>query len=178
MKILNCIFLLLFSCNIARAATDIGQWDMTINGRVLANPCYLLSSNTETVILGEYRTSDFPSPGSVGNSTFLTIIYNCGLGDPPYTLRINGQADVNDPQLLALSGSGSMATNLAIEIRDYTPPGTDRIVPINTTIQLSPINPGGDSRQVVNLGFRYKSTQYPVQSGNASAVLTFEIVYP
>ena len=93
-----------------------------------------------------------------------------------FNVQFTGNVDANNPTLLALSDNGKgtpgrMATGLGVELLDSnrTP------IPINNTeSSLYPLLPGDNT---LTFYLHYKSTLPVVTSGNATAVMYFDLLY-
>lgn len=90
---IKCFFFLFF---VIVSSSSYGQdITLTINGKIVAKPCTVLTSTT-FVDLGEFTTSDFLKPGSVSEWKKLKIyIGGCPAGTSKVNVKFSGKEDAN-----------------------------------------------------------------------------------
>ncbi|HHA0006977.1 TPA: fimbrial protein [Klebsiella michiganensis] len=157
------------------ADTQIGTWNMTINGTVLPSSCDIDdSSQTQSINLGTFSANTFSSMGDVSPDVPLDIkLTGCGDSIVGATLTFSGNADSGNSNLLALSdttGTGMLASGVGVEIKDSD--GT--IIPLNTASKQYPLSAGDNT---LNFLLHYKATAIPVTAGYATAVMYFDVDY-
>lgn len=157
------------------ADTQIGTWNMTINGTVLPSSCDIDdSSQTQSINLGTFSANTFSSAGDVSPDVPLDIkLTGCGDSIVGATLTFSGNADTGNSNLLALSdttGTGMLASGVGVEIKDSN--GT--AIPLNTASKQYSLSAGDNTLSFL---LHYKSTTVPVTAGYATAVMYFDVDY-
>lgn len=154
---------------------------LVIKGSILAKTCDVDGGSAkQTVDLGEHDANDFYDQITTAPKAFTIKLINCvntanadrgdeatGLGA---TVTFSGEAAQGDTTLLALSGTTPLATNIGVEVLT----ATEESIALGQPSSLYVLQPGEND---LTFKLRYKATQLPVHSGNASAVLYFDIAY-
>lgn len=174
-KLCYCLFFILpvFNC-LAHDGT------VNISGSIKEASCDIDTSSTmQNINLGDYESGDFASPGATSPSQPLPIyLHNCSSGISGATILFSGDADPDNPTLLALSNTdpdnptAEMATGLGVQILE-----SDGATPIkiNDSSTEEPLDDAPDN--TLEFKVRYMSTLPKVTSGSASAVMYFDITY-
>ncbi len=155
-----------------------GSYNLHVFGTIVGESCNVDTQSVEqTVDMGEYSADDFPVPGSTTNPKKFDIsLKGCTAAITDTQVWFTGQADRDNPSLLALSDTGkghlsTMATGLGVELLDSA------LTPIdinNTESAHYPLAPG---ENLLTFFLRYKSTLPTVTSGEATAVMYFDLLY-
>ncbi|HCD1256467.1 TPA: fimbrial protein [Citrobacter amalonaticus] len=147
---------------------------LMISGNVAASTC-IVDKDTQNVNIGTFSAKDFPSTGSVSDTqTFDIDLSECYDKLKNVQIKFSGTTDNDNPSLLALADSGSgkiMATGIGIELLD----SNQKILPFNSTEPFTYDLSGASNKFIFFL--RYKSTKDQVTSGEASAVMYFDLTY-
>lgn len=172
----NGLLLIGLYCGVSLA--DDNNYNLEFTGTIQAQTCDVdLSSLSQSIDLGQFPIDDFPSVGTVTKfKPFNINLRGCSHGISGTKIWFNGEADSNDPSLLALTDTGMgneniMATGVAVEILD------DNQDPININNSSSVVYPLKAGRNTLSFYIRYKSTLPKVTSGNATAVMYFDLDY-
>lgn len=127
------------------------------------------------MIIGTFSGKDFTTVGSTSAFQPMKIdLTACYSGLTTVRVRFSGLSDTDNAELLALlaTGAGSdVATGLDVELLD----NDGHTIPINNAHFTSFAVDDGASALTFLL--RYKSTKVPVTSGEATAVLYFDLSY-
>ncbi|WP_062771753.1 fimbrial protein BcfE [Kluyvera intermedia] len=157
-------------------ADDTG-YNLEFTGTIMAQACDVeVSSLSQSIDLGQFAVADFSSTGTTTKfKPFNINLKNCSRGISGTKIWFTGTADSDNPALLALSETGMGSTNLlatgvGVEISD----GDDAIA-INNTSSIDYSLKAG--RNTLSFYIRYKSTRPIVTSGNATAVMYFDLQY-
>ena len=117
------VLLLLPFCllsNASRAETQVGSWNMTINGTVLPSSCDVdAGSQNQTIQMGKISSSVFSSVGATSPNTPVSIKLTGCTNTVGAKVTFSGTEDADNPQLLALSdtgSSGTLATGVGVEV--------------------------------------------------------------
>lgn len=175
-------FLLFLLANLAlplqTARADNDSFNVQFIGTIVGESCNVDTGSVEqTVELGDFTADDFPSVGTTTPDTKFDItLKGCTRAITGTKVWFTGNVDANNQTLLALSDNGKgtpgrMATGLGVELLDSnrTP------IPINNTeSSLYPLLPGDNT---LTFYLHYKSTLPVVTSGNATAVMYFDLLY-
>lgn len=174
--IISTLLLTLLSQSVC-LAEDTG-YNLEFTGTIMAQACDVeASSLSQTIDLGQFSVDDFPSVGSTSKfKPFNINLKNCSRGISGTKIWFTGIADNDSPSLLALSdtgmGAGNMlASGIGVEILndDQDPVGIN-----NVDSLVYPLKAG---RNTLSFYIRYKSTRPTVTSGNATAVMYFDLQY-
>ncbi|GJL42585.1 TPA: fimbrial protein [Enterobacter chengduensis] len=173
------VITLLALLNTLAAYADSGAvYNLRVTGTIISESCEVdTSSQEQSVSLGEFDSSDFPSTGATSAWVPFNIqLKNCSKAINGTKIWFSGLADTDNPALLALSDTGkgtgsTMATGLGVEISD----ADQSIVPINNTESATFTLRTGDNELTFNL--RYKSTRQDMTPGDATAVMYFDLLY-
>lgn len=164
--------------SLAVYADDGAVYNLRVTGTIISESCEVdTSSQEQSVSLGEFDSSDFPSMGATSAWVpFNITLKNCSKAINGTKIWFSGLADTDNPNLLALSDTGrgtesTLATGLGVEIMD----ASQVIVPINNTESSTYPLQTGDNELTFNL--RYKSTRQDVTPGDATAVMYFDLLY-
>ncbi|MEO3990136.1 fimbrial protein BcfE [Pseudocitrobacter cyperus] len=165
----------LLACATARADD---AYNLELTGTIVAQTCNVdVSSLNQTIDLGAFSIHDFPTPGTTSKfKPFNINLKNCSRGITGTRVWFSGIADNDNPALLALSDTGMgnetiMATGIGVELLD------DDQNPININNTTSTTFPLKAGRNTLSFYIRYKSTLPQVTSGNATAVMYFDLEY-
>ncbi|WP_368540802.1 fimbrial protein [Enterobacter soli] len=175
MKRYGLLMLLTMVSAASHAETRLGYWDITLKGKVLASSCDLDSSSAQqTVHLGSFASTAFKNVGDTTTDAPLDItLTNCGENIVGAKITFSGTQDADNPQLLALTDTGSgsaLASGVAVELMDKS----RAVIPINSTTAQYPLGAGNNT---LNFLLHYKATRIPVSGGNGTAVMYFDVSY-
>ncbi|MFU0911049.1 fimbrial protein BcfE [Kluyvera intermedia] len=158
-------------------ADDIG-YNLEFTGTIMAQACDVeVSSLSQSIDLGQFAVADFSSTGTTTKfKPFNINLKNCSRGISGTKIWFTGTADSDNPALLALSETGMGSTNMlasgvGVEILDDD---QDAVDINNTDSVVYPLKAG---RNTLSFYIRYKSTRPVVTSGNATAVMYFDLQY-
>lgn len=163
-------------CGVCRA--DNGGYNLEFTGTIQAETCDVdLSSLSQSIDLGQFPIDTFQSVGTTTKfKPFNINLRNCSRGISGTKVWFTGEADSNNPALLALTDTGMgnetiMASGIGVEILDEN---QDPVRINNTSSVVYPLKAG---RNTLSFYIRYKSTLPQVTSGNATAVMYFDLDY-
>lgn len=151
-------------------ATDTS---LSVSGNVVASSCKV--DFNKKITIGTFSAKDFPSVGSTSAFKAMNInLSECYSKLASVSVTFSGVTDADNPALLAITDSetgGTVASGIGVELLD----NGGKTIPFNTLKPLSFTLDEG----MTTLSFllRYKSTKYPVTSGEAPAVLFFDLTY-
>ena len=158
-------------------ADDTG-YNLEFTGTIMAQACDVeVSSLSQSIDLGQFAVADFSSTGTTTKfKPFNINLKNCSRDISGTKLWFTGTADSDNPALLALSETGMGSTNMlasgvGVEILDDD---QDAVDINNTDSVVYPLKAG---RNTLSFYIRYKSTRPVVTSGNATAVMYFDLQY-
>ena len=158
-------------------ADDTG-YNLEFTGTIMAQACDVeVSSLSQSIDLGQFAVADFSSTGTTTKfKPFNINLKNCSRGISGTKIWFTGTADSDNPALLALSETGMGSTNMlasgvGVEILDDDQDAAD----INNTDSV--VYPLKAGRNTLSFYIRYKSTRPVVTSGNATAVMYFDLQY-
>lgn len=158
-------------------ADDTG-YNLEFTGTIMAQACDVeVSSLSQSIDLGQFAVADFSSTGTTTKfKPFNINLKNCSRGISGTKIWFTGTADSDNPALLALSETGMGSTNMlasgvGVEILDDDQDAVD----INNTDSV--VYPLKAERNTLSFYIRYKSTRPVVTSGNATAVMYFDLQY-
>lgn len=158
-------------------ADDTG-YNLEFTGTIMAQACDVeVSSLSQSIDLGQFSVADFSSTGTTTKfKPFNINLKNCSRGISGTKIWFTGTADSDNPALLALSETGMGSTNMlasgvGVEILDDD---QDAVDINNTDSVVYPLKAG---RNTLSFYIRYKSTRPVVTSGNATAVMYFDLQY-
>lgn len=158
-------------------ADDTG-YNLEFTGTIVAQTCDVeMSSLSQSIDLGQFSVDDFPSVGTTTKfKPFNVNLKNCSRGISGTKIWFTGEADNDNPALLALTDTGMgtqnmLASGVGVEILDEN---QDDISINNADSVVYPLKAG---RNTLSFYIRYKSTQPTVTSGNATAVMYFDLQY-
>lgn len=143
-------------------------------GAVVSGSCSIdTQSLDQSVIMGQVPASTFSAPGSWAEPiAFWIKLENCdSTVSQTASVAFMGLTDKKDPQVFhAGMGSGS-ASGVGIGIFDIN----DKLVIPNTIpLSASAIHDGGNT---LFFSARYRTVSLPVNAGDASAAVTFSVIY-
>lgn len=157
---------------------DETSYNLEFTGTIMAQACDVeVSSLSQSIDLGQFAVADFPTTGATTKfKPFNINLKNCSRGISGTKIWFTGTADNDNPALLALSDTGMGSTNLlatgvGVEILDDD---QDDVAINNTSSVVYPLKAG---RNTLSFYIRYKSTRPVVTSGNATAVMYFDLQY-
>lgn len=153
-------------------------YNLELTGTIVAQACSVdISSLDQSIDLGQFSVNDFPTVGTTSKfKPFNINLKGCSRGIVGTKVWFSGAADNDNPALLALSdtslGEASMmATGVGVELlNDEQDP-----LPINNS--SSAVYPLKAGRNTLTFYIRYRSTRPQVTSGNATAVMYFDLEY-
>ena len=149
---------------------------LAVSGNVVASGCEVdTGSVNQKVKIGTFSGKDFPSVGSTSAFKAMNInLSNCYEKLSTIQVKFSGVSDADNPTLLAISdtgGGGTAATGVGVELLD----NGGKTIPFNAEApQTFELDEGNNTLSFL---LRYKSTRYPVTSGEASAVMYFDLTY-
>ncbi|HEJ0149007.1 TPA: fimbrial protein BcfE [Klebsiella aerogenes] len=177
MLLIRYFFLLILLCGSGCYADDSG-YNLEFTGTIVAQTCDIeISSLSQSIDLGQFSVEDFPSTGTTTKfKPFNINLKNCSRGITGSKIWFTGTADSDNPALLALSDTGMgsekmLASGVGVEILDED---QDAVSINNTSSVVYPLKTG---RNTLSFYIRYKSTRPTVTSGNATAVMYFDLQY-
>lgn len=156
--------------------TRAAETTLSVSGNVVASGCDVdTGSVDQKVKIGTFSAKDFPTVGSTSAFKAMNIdLSNCYGKLTSIQVKFTGVPDADDPTLLALTDTGSggtMASGIGVELLD----NGGKTIPFNTNSpQTFELDEGNNTLSFL---LRYKSTRYPVTSGEASAVMYFDLTY-
>lgn len=157
---------------------DETGYNLEFTGTIVAQTCDVdISSLSQSIDLGQFSVDDFPATGtSTKFKPFNINLKNCSRGINGTKIWFSGEADSDNPALLALTDTGMgtqnmLASGVGVEILDEN---QDDISINNADSAVYPLKAG---RNTLSFYIRYKSTQPTVTSGNATAVMYFDLQY-
>lgn len=170
------LLVLLCWCSLCQA-DDTGN-NLEFTGTIVAQTCDVeISSLSQSIDLGQFSVEDFPSAGTTTKfKPFNINLKNCSRGITGTKIWFTGTADSDDPSLLALTDTGMgsesmLASGVGVELLDED---QDDVSINNSDSVVYPLKAG---RNTLSFYIRYKSTQPTVTSGNATAVMYFDLQY-
>jgi len=149
---------------------------LDISGNITASGCEVdVGSINQKVDIGTFSGKDFPSVGSTSAFKAMNInLSHCYDKLTSIEVKFSGVADADNPALLAVTDTesgGTLATGIGVELLD----NGGKAIPFNAeTPQTFDLEEGTNTLSFL---VRYKSTRYPVTSGDASTVMFFDITY-
>ncbi|HBM2892646.1 TPA: fimbrial protein BcfE [Klebsiella oxytoca] len=158
-------------------AGDTGN-NLEFTGTIVAQTCDVeISSVSQSIDLGQFSVEDFPATGTTTKfKPFNINLKNCSRGITGTKIWFTGTADSDDPSLLALTDTGMgnenmLASGIGVELLDED---QDDVSMNNSESVVYPLKAG---RNTLSFYIRYKSTRPVVTSGNATAVMYFDLQY-
>lgn len=171
-----CLAIFVFTAKNALADDSSGGMvEMDVTGTVVAAACDIDEPDqNQPISLGSFSSSTFKTIDDTSAASNLLIhLTDCSSASSGVKVTFSGTADSDNPQLLALSdtsNSGGMASGVGIEVLD----GNKKTVPINTASDVISLD-GSDA--TLTFFLRYKATKIPVNPGNASSIMYFDMAY-
>ncbi|WP_312951739.1 fimbrial protein BcfE [Superficieibacter sp.] len=160
------------------AHADDPDYNLEFTGTIVAQSCSVdLSSINQSIDLGQFPVDQFASVGTTTKfKPFNINLIGCSRSISGTKIWFSGEADSDNPALLALTDTGMgtmtiMATGVGVELLNDD---QDPIVINNSDSAVYPLKAG---RNTLSFYIRYKSTQPQVTSGNATAVMYFDLEY-
>ncbi|ELV2798023.1 fimbrial protein [Enterobacter ludwigii] len=173
---INTVLAVILWAMLGMAFADPESSVLTVSGNVVASGCDVdTGSVNQKIKIGVFSAKDFPSVGSTSAFKAMNInLSNCYGKLSTIQVTFSGITDADNPALLALSDSGSgstLATGIGVELLD----NEGKAIPFNSTApQTFELDEGANTLSFL---LRYKSTRYPITSGEASAVMYFDLAY-
>ena len=171
------LFLVLLCGSPFCQAGDTGN-NLEFTGTIVAQTCDVeISSVSQSIDLGQFSVEDFPATGTTTKfKPFNINLKNCSRGITGTKIWFTGTADSDDPSLLALTDTGMgnenmLASGIGVELLDED---QDDVSMNNSESVVYPLKAG---RNTLSFYIRYKSTRPVVTSGNATAVMYFDLQY-
>ncbi|MEP8888258.1 fimbrial protein [Enterobacter roggenkampii] len=155
------------------SGVSVADTSLNVSGTLVASTCTV--NFPPKVTIGTFSGKDFPSIGSTSSFKAISInLMDCYSKLSTVSVTFSGVSDADNPVLLAVTDPGTggeIATGVGIELMD----NSGRTIPFNNVKPLSFTLDEG----MTTLSFllRYKSTKYPVTSGEAPAILNFDLAY-
>lgn len=149
---------------------------LAVTGNVVASGCEVdTGSENQKVKIGTFSGKDFPSVGSTSSFKAMNInLSKCYDKLTTIQVKFSGASDADNPTLLAVTDTGAgtaVATGVGVELLD----NGGKTIPFNAeSPQTFELDEGNNTLSFL---LRYKSTRYPVTSGEASAVMYFDLTY-
>lgn len=149
---------------------------LAITGNVIASGCKVdTGSENQKIKIGTFSGKDFPTVGSTSAFKAMNInLSNCYDKLTTIQVKFSGTSDADNPTLLAITDTGAgeeVATGIGVELLD----NGGKTIPFNAVSpQTFELDEGNNTLSFL---LRYKSTRYPVTSGEASAVMYFDLTY-
>lgn len=149
---------------------------LAVTGNVVASGCEVdTGSENQKVKIGTFSGKNFPSVGSTSSFKAMNInLSKCYDKLTTIQVKFSGVPDADNPTLLALTDTGAgtaVATGVGVELLD----NGGKTIPFNAeSPQTFELDEGNNTLSFL---LRYKSTRYPVTSGEASAVMYFDLTY-
>lgn len=179
MRVLYFVALATLFSGIATTYADEGfTVNLQIYGTIIGESCEVeVNSKEQTVDLGAFDISEFPATGTTTPEKAFTIdLKNCSRAIQGTKIWFSGMPDTNNSDLLALSDTGKgtageMATGIGVELFNA---GMNPIKINNTESEIYPLKQGDNS---LTFNLRYKSTLPEVTTGNATAIMYFDLLY-
>ena len=180
MKISNLLILTasILGSSFASAAIPDQGGTVHFKGTIVNAACAISTESLDQIVnLGQYRTANFTTVGSLSNDVDFTIkLVDCDTDvSSTATVKFNGATDATDNTVLAVSsgtGTSGAATGVGIEISD----AQGKILTPNNIVESNAYTlNNGDT--VLSFRARYKSTSVDVTPGEANADATFVISY-
>ncbi|MDE9612362.1 type 1 fimbrial protein [Citrobacter portucalensis] len=155
----------------------LGEAPITLYGTLTAQGCDVSpESANQNIRIGDFSVSDYKTAGTVSPAADLYITITGCTATPYAQVYFSGESDDNEPELLKLSGdtqNGNTAVGIAVQILDGN---TLAEIPLNQQSSTwTQVSTKSDTQYHYKL--RYKSTRADVKSGNAAAVLYFDVIY-
>lgn len=158
-------------------ASNTGN-NLEFTGTIVAQTCDVeISSVSQSIDLGQFSVEDFPAIATWTKAKPFNInLKNCSRGITGTKIWFTGTADSDDPSLLALTDTGMgnenmLASGVGVEINNDD---GDEISINNSNSAVYSLKAG---RNTLSFYIRYKSTRPVVTSGNATAVMYFDLQY-
>ncbi|MDY1038703.1 fimbrial protein [Lelliottia sp. CFBP8978] len=172
-------FVLVAMCSVCSdVAAAETPYNLKFTGKITAQTCDVDSNSLQqTVEIGQFSTSDFPTVGSVTSAESFDInLKNCTKNSVGSKVWFSGVADNDNPALLKLTNtgmgsSGIIATGIGVEILDNN---QSPIAINNSDSTVFPLKAGANT---LTFYLRYKSTLEAVTEGDATAVMYFDLEY-
>ncbi len=163
---------MLFAGFSAGVMADDGA-SISVTGTVSASTCTVSpDSQSKEINLGNISARQFQRAGDGSpEQIFILNLEKCSPTLSNVTVTFNGDADTQNPDLLAIGSGAGAANGIAVAIYDQK----RTLIPLNTASASYALQPD----QTVALKFyaRYLSTKDTVISGNATATTTFVLNY-
>ncbi|UJL40664.1 fimbrial protein BcfE [Salmonella enterica subsp. enterica serovar Infantis] len=167
----------LMLCPQINASADDLAYNLEFTGTIVAQTCDIdISSLSQSIDLGQFAVGDFPSTGTTTKFKPFNINLKIVPEELPGEDLVYRRTDPDNPALLAITdtgmGSGNMlASGVGVEILNDD---QDTISINNADSVVYPLKAG---RNTLSFYIRYKSTRPTVTSGNATAVMYFDMQY-
>lgn len=161
--------LLLTSAAMPAAYAADGQINFT--GEIIAAACTVDPADaTQTVPLGKMASTAFSASGTTaGVAPFKISLTACDNSISDVSVRFDGSADADNPQLLEVNG-GAGGLGIALYEEDGS-----TLIPINSNSKVKSIASG--SAIQLNFIAKYMATANTVTAGNANASAQFTVDY-
>ena len=170
----NVVCLPILAASLMTGSVFAHDGQVNITGSITSVSCSV-DTATQSVNIGDFASSSFPSVGSVTDTkNFNIVLSGCSDGILGTKILFSGTADTANTDLLALdSGTGTKATGVAVEIVDSS--AGSATIPLNK--EKSEIYTLTSGINTLTFGLRYKSTAATVTAGDANATLYFDMDY-
>ncbi|MFU0919846.1 fimbrial protein [Kluyvera sichuanensis] len=157
-----------------RAITNVGNmqtmYEIYMNSVVVNASGCTVTTSSENIYLGEYRTTDFENIGSTSESQPINISLDCNLGTKVNT-TISAIADSTQPGTIKLSEGEEIATGVGVQLLDKNN------TPLNIGSQFLIDTVDTEGQYTINWSSHYIKTAEKMTPGIANAVATISFNY-
>lgn len=148
----------------AALAADV---TITINGKVVATPCTVATSNVD-IDLGTLMSSDFVTAGSSSAwHSFTLNLTNCPVGTSKVTATFSGSSDSSNSYFANTGDATNMAIQLADSDGSNLKNGSSKVVAVNDSSKSA----------VLNLEVRAITTQGKATQGTIQSIINVTYTY-
>ncbi|NHV09322.1 fimbrial protein [Cronobacter turicensis] len=175
-KILLTTTLAVLACSSSLTwAASTGEGQVNFTGEILDAACEVVNSQSSplAVDLGSVSKTAFTGVGSTTNITsFVLQLKNCPETVKTAAIKFGGNADLDNVNVLALTGGTGAASGVGIQLVDAD--GT----PLNLyTASADYTLETGTATNSLEFGARYIQTAAAVTAGTANGSSTFTVTY-
>lgn len=160
-----------FSLSAGQAMAAAGK--VEFEGKITGSTCTIVndSANPLDVTLGEYGANEFSAAGDATVPLKFDIkLTGCPATATKAAVNFGGTSDTTNPDLLKVSGTGTVATGVAIQLYD----SARAALALGTPSAANPLTVGDN---VLAYYAGYKSTAATVTEGAANGVADFSLIY-
>lgn len=157
----------------AYAASEGQRSTVEFTGSIKENTCVLNSSSAGQVVpLGEVESSVLSTQGSVSQAkTFRIILDQCNLASASITFQGIGE----DADILRVTGTGTVADGVGIQILDMDNNGTPLKINGSSPTALKTVGTGGSDEFF--FAARYIAFKNNITAGEANGTVNFRVNY-